>query len=361
MQTDSLLLVYGCEVFNCIETLTTEEGESLYNALKEYLEDGIPGNLSLGFRSCLEDDARSTFLQWMREWNEWRETLRRNRNRNWTDEFDKTNWPTNYAGKPLGLSQMRLHLFNVSEDFATELLKLRKINDENSENETVGSVNVVIKESPKWDKERSELSYNGRVVRSVARRAKNIRCILDAFEESAWPCRIDDPLTNGPNDQRLRETIASLNERLDELRFRADGSGEGIIWETLGVNIESSFINMSVSPSQKKPDSGDELQEMVREIRERLEESDVKAVPLYKNPIPTGSLTELMKCRLTSRRKLLDIQLELDSPLLTGIKRIEAEELQVFYEDELRRVNKAIEAIGNQRSEAESRNIDRLF
>jgi hypothetical protein len=58
-------------------------------------------------------------------------------------------------------------------------------------------------------------------------------CIIDAFQELDWPERIDDPLPNGQNSQRLNETIHSLNERLRFIRFRADGTGCGILWEPL--------------------------------------------------------------------------------------------------------------------------------
>ena len=57
--------------------------------------------------------------------------------------------------------------------------------------------------------------------------------VLDAFQEDGWPDRIDDPLSPSKDQQRLHETIASLNENmaLPLVHFRADGTGQGIVWE----------------------------------------------------------------------------------------------------------------------------------
>ena len=87
---------------------------------------------------------------------------------------------------------------------------------------------------PGWNKARGELTYDGKVIRRVqAGRAKNIVKVLDAFQEDGWPDRIDDPLSPSKDQQRLHETIASLNENmaLPLVHFRADGTGQGIVWE----------------------------------------------------------------------------------------------------------------------------------
>jgi hypothetical protein len=36
---------------------------------------------------------------------------------------------------------------------------------------------------------------------------------------------------NGVADVRLHDTIKSLNEKLSGIRFRSDGTGDGVIWE----------------------------------------------------------------------------------------------------------------------------------
>lgn len=86
---------------------------------------------------------------------------------------------------------------------------------------------------PAWDSDRNQLWFEGQVVRQYRGRtvATRIHRILDAFREEGWPCRIDDPLPNGPDSGRLRSAISKLNEGLSGIRFFADGSGEGILWE----------------------------------------------------------------------------------------------------------------------------------
>jgi hypothetical protein len=87
--------------------------------------------------------------------------------------------------------------------------------------------------TPVWNAERCELSIRGRCVRRIRGRnvALNVHTILDTFQEEGWPARIDDPLTDGPNPGRLREAVRTLNKKLTGMRFRADGSGEGVLWE----------------------------------------------------------------------------------------------------------------------------------
>jgi hypothetical protein len=66
--------------------------------------------------------------------------------------------------------------------------------------------------------------------------ARNIITILDTFEESGWPPGIDDPIPGGHgvvSSARLHQAIHSLNRGLKRLRFRSNGSGDGIIWEVV--------------------------------------------------------------------------------------------------------------------------------
>ena len=89
--------------------------------------------------------------------------------------------------------------------------------------------------TPSWDKEARELGYRGQVVRRIMRpnQARNIVRILDEFQKKGWPLRVDDPLPNGPDPERLRKTIGTLNTGLDEIVFHADGTGQGIEWRPL--------------------------------------------------------------------------------------------------------------------------------
>ena len=89
---------------------------------------------------------------------------------------------------------------------------------------------------PLWDSERHELSYHGQLVKRFRWPATNQEIVLSAFQEDAWPSRIDDPLpgTGGLEPKRrLSDTIKCLNRnhRVPLLRFRGDGTGEGIIWD----------------------------------------------------------------------------------------------------------------------------------
>lgn len=85
---------------------------------------------------------------------------------------------------------------------------------------------------PVWHRDRLELSVGGTVVKKLrsANVARSICRVLDAFQELAWPARIDDPLPGGSDPQRLREVVRSLERNLTLIRFNADGTGRGIVW-----------------------------------------------------------------------------------------------------------------------------------
>jgi len=60
--------------------------------------------------------------------------------------------------------------------------------------------------------------------------------ILTTFEEEKWPPKVDDPLPPHAEidaKQRLHDTIKSLNrgQKRKLIRFRGDGTGQGIRWE----------------------------------------------------------------------------------------------------------------------------------
>jgi len=95
---------------------------------------------------------------------------------------------------------------------------------------------------PQWDRDRQLLRIGPVVVKQFKVPATNQETVLAAFEEEAWPPRIDDPLP--PHRQqspkrRLQETIKSLNRNHKQLliRFVGDGRGTGVRWEFRG-NIE---------------------------------------------------------------------------------------------------------------------------
>lgn len=89
---------------------------------------------------------------------------------------------------------------------------------------------------PKWDQQRRQLRVGADVVKEFKLPSPNQETVLTAFEEEGWPPRIDDPLTPVPHldsRRRLHDTIKALNRKQKRylLRFRGDGSGEGIRWE----------------------------------------------------------------------------------------------------------------------------------
>lgn len=91
---------------------------------------------------------------------------------------------------------------------------------------------------PHWDGDRRELRLGEMLVKRFKKRAMNQETVLGTFEEDGWPPRIDDPLPprfEQDAKQRLRDTIKCLNRRqwIHLIRFRADGTGEGVIWELI--------------------------------------------------------------------------------------------------------------------------------
>lgn len=97
--------------------------------------------------------------------------------------------------------------------------------------------------TPTWDCDRQELRLGPQVVKEFRLRSPNQVTILTAFEEEEWPAKIDDPLpphTDIDVKQRLHDTIKSLNrnQKRPLIRFRGDGTGEGIRWELRELTCE---------------------------------------------------------------------------------------------------------------------------
>jgi hypothetical protein len=92
------------------------------------------------------------------------------------------------------------------------------------------------KPEPHWDSARHELRVGGRLVKQFKQPSPNQEMILMAFEEEHWPARIDDPLPPVAEQcpkRRLHDAIKCLNRnhRSRLVRFRGDGTGEGVVWE----------------------------------------------------------------------------------------------------------------------------------
>ncbi|MEX2113734.1 MAG: hypothetical protein WD845_11145 [Pirellulales bacterium] len=93
-------------------------------------------------------------------------------------------------------------------------------------------------ERPKWDEQRRQLRVGRVLVKEFKLPSPNQETVLMAFEEEGWPPRIDDPLPPVAQldpRRRLHDTIKALNrkQKRDLIRFRGDGSGEGIRWEPI--------------------------------------------------------------------------------------------------------------------------------
>jgi hypothetical protein len=107
---------------------------------------------------------------------------------------------------------------------------------------------------PSWDSKRRLLRVNETIVKRFRWGARNQEAILSAFEEDGWPPRIDDPLSpimNQDSKRRLNDTIKYLNrnQEIVMLRFRGDGTGEGIIWEPckFGIGASESIWTQTLS------------------------------------------------------------------------------------------------------------------
>lgn len=110
---------------------------------------------------------------------------------------------------------------------------------------TMGSSYVLRENSPPnsetipcWDCDLREIRYAGKLVKQYKLPSPNQEAILMTFEEERWPRRIDDPLPPHPHcdpKQRLHDTIRSLNrnQKTRLLRFKGDGTGEGVLWEAV--------------------------------------------------------------------------------------------------------------------------------
>lgn len=100
---------------------------------------------------------------------------------------------------------------------------------------------------PKWDPQRRQLRLGSDVVKEFKLPSPNQETVLTAFEEEGWPPRIDDPLP--PQEQldprrRLHDTIKALNRKQKRfrIRFRGDGSGEGIRWEPFSPELAAESL-----------------------------------------------------------------------------------------------------------------------
>jgi hypothetical protein len=82
---------------------------------------------------------------------------------------------------------------------------------------------------PTWDAIARRLMFRGLICKQYRKPARDQEKVLAAFEEESWPPAVLDPLERG----KLGTTVDSLNDRLQHIRFRRNGSGTSIYWSAL--------------------------------------------------------------------------------------------------------------------------------
>jgi hypothetical protein len=85
---------------------------------------------------------------------------------------------------------------------------------------------------PHWDAGRGRLSLDGEVVRTFPPNARNVRCLLDAFEPRGWPDQVDNPLPQIKRDdpQSLHQAVKGLNRDQNRIRFGVGGGAAVVHW-----------------------------------------------------------------------------------------------------------------------------------
>jgi len=94
-------------------------------------------------------------------------------------------------------------------------------------------------ETPEFDLAQRVLRFRGVVVKRFLQPAPNQIVVLRAFQELAWPQRIDDPIPRHDDvDVRdcLHSTIEALNNHQEHplIKFSGDGTGTGVCWTLAG-------------------------------------------------------------------------------------------------------------------------------
>jgi hypothetical protein len=84
---------------------------------------------------------------------------------------------------------------------------------------------------PRWDKDNREFLINDVLVKRYKHRARSQTAVLATFEECNWAARVDTPLRN---NLKTHQALKALNKLAPgKIRFRSDGTGEGIRWESV--------------------------------------------------------------------------------------------------------------------------------
>lgn len=93
---------------------------------------------------------------------------------------------------------------------------------------------------PSWEAETRRLWLGDRLLKAFRQPAPYQGRLLSAFQDHAWSMtHVDDPLplaageTREDAKRRLHETVRNLNRGMPPgtIRFRGDGTGQGVTWE----------------------------------------------------------------------------------------------------------------------------------
>jgi hypothetical protein len=92
---------------------------------------------------------------------------------------------------------------------------------------------------PSWRVEERELWLGAQLLKHFRQPAPHQTMLLDVFQEENWSVHVEDPLPRALDEseedakRRLHETLKNLNRTLPPhtIRFRGDGTGQGVWWE----------------------------------------------------------------------------------------------------------------------------------
>lgn len=114
---------------------------------------------------------------------------------------------------------------------------------------------AAVEPKPFYDVDLRRLSLGGVVLKRFSKPAENQEAILKVFDEEGWPPRIDDPLS-GPTLEpikRLHDTLDALNKAIEKkaregtspcwLKFKTDGTGQGVVWQIVWQSIATFVCN----------------------------------------------------------------------------------------------------------------------
>jgi hypothetical protein len=90
---------------------------------------------------------------------------------------------------------------------------------------------------PRWDGRR--LWWGKEVIKEFRRIAPDQGWVLERFQRQGWKKRLEISQTpagerGGPLAQWVRDTVRNLNRGLKRIKFHADGSKHGLVWQYVG-------------------------------------------------------------------------------------------------------------------------------